>query len=144
MRHDIRQMTIPTVCQALDEDANYKFSEKYPDGKQFFQASKRQVPSFSAKLVHPSVNLPFGNCAQCSNETTGLRAIASNIERNYQLAPNVERLQGCTWTSPSPSRFIRHSSVNWRLSSAAEDCPRSWRKMSWAWLTMVEKCPSSG
>src|SRR2546423_14674200 len=59
MRHDIRQMTIPTVCQALDEDANYKFSEKYPDGKQFFQASKRQVPSFSVNS-HPSVNLPVG------------------------------------------------------------------------------------
>ncbi len=42
------------VCQALDEDANYKFSEKYPDGKQFFQASKRQVPSFSVHS-HPSV-----------------------------------------------------------------------------------------
>src|SRR5436305_1922023 len=36
------------------EDANYKFSEKYPDGKQFFQASKRQVPSFSVNS-HPSV-----------------------------------------------------------------------------------------
>jgi hypothetical protein len=45
---------IPTVCQALDEDAHYKFSEKYPDGKQFFQASKRQVPSFSVNS-HPSV-----------------------------------------------------------------------------------------
>src|SRR5207253_8339540 len=45
---------IPTVRQALDEDANYKFSEKYPDGKQFFQASKRQVPSFSVNS-HPSV-----------------------------------------------------------------------------------------
>src|SRR5213083_3251576 len=53
-RQPTSESDIPTVCQALDEDANYKFSEKYPDGKQFFQASKRQVPSFSVNS-HPSV-----------------------------------------------------------------------------------------
>src|ERR1700730_8202794 len=38
-----RESDILTVCQALDEDANYKFSEKYLDGKQFFQAVNKII-----------------------------------------------------------------------------------------------------
>src|SRR5207249_8370465 len=84
---------IPTVCQALDEDANYKFSEKYPDGKQFFQASKRQVPSFSVNS-HPSVQ----------NWSTLRLIYHVEIVSNFQpkkFALKVRR------HDPQPSIFVR-------------------------------------
>jgi len=44
--------------ERLASDVFPIFHANTPDGKRFFQASKRQVPPFSAKLVNPSVNLP--------------------------------------------------------------------------------------
>jgi hypothetical protein len=39
------------------------------DMERFFQASKRQVPPFNAKLVSPSVNLPTGKYGCCGKES---------------------------------------------------------------------------
>ena len=50
----VQQYVPQVLIKYLDEDANYKFSEKYPDGKQFFQVvHKPKVrPFWGSRMSH--------------------------------------------------------------------------------------------
>jgi len=75
------------------------------------EGARRRRPGTMVLVIGPSrvgktTLIRFGNCAQCSNENTGLRAIVSNIERKF-FALNVRHHFHCPASFHATGHFAK-------------------------------------
>src|SRR5260221_13269233 len=98
---DVRCVCIKHIPTALRASDNEDVSRSLPMSR-----TDSPVPHQCSTDRAAGARSPDGNCAQCSNENTGLRAIVSNIERK-KFALNVRHHFHCPASFHATGHFAK-------------------------------------